>query len=135
MIRRKKLPDQHESQFLSTKYNFLEFKTQPLSFKFKNCSAKFKEFLSKLKKFSAKLKVSENPVTFVAAKWLKKQGWHKSTQIFNQIEDQDLICLGGVGPAMFSGVVFHSVMYHLKRICWFGSYSLMSYIEIPLGGQ
>ena len=42
-----------------------------------NFSVKFKDFLPKLKKFSAKLKVSENPVTFVAAKWLKKQGCPK----------------------------------------------------------
>ena len=45
----------------------------------KNFSAKLKDFFSKLKDFFAKLKdsflklkVSENPVTFVAAKWLKK---------------------------------------------------------------
>ena len=35
-------------------------------------SAKLKDFFSKLKDFFPKLKDSENPVTFVAAKWLKK---------------------------------------------------------------
>ena len=40
----------------------------------KDFLAKLKDFLAKLKEFSAKLKVSENPVTSVAAKWLKKQG-------------------------------------------------------------
>ena len=36
-------------------------------------SLKIKDFWAKLKEFFAKLKVSENPATFVAAKWLKKK--------------------------------------------------------------
>ena len=39
--------------------------------------AKLEDFLAKLKEFSAKLKVSENPFTCIAAKWLKKQAWVK----------------------------------------------------------
>ena len=41
--------------------------------KLKDFFAKLKDFFAKLKDFFAKLKVSENPVTFVAAKWLKKK--------------------------------------------------------------
>ena len=39
-----------------------------------NFFSKLKDFLAKLRKFFSKLKVSENPDTIVAAKWLKKQG-------------------------------------------------------------
>ena len=80
MIRPSKLPDQHNEHFFQLNV-FYKPKTQPFSPKFKNLSAKLGDFLAKLgdflaklKKFSAKLKVSENPVTSVAAKWLKKQG-------------------------------------------------------------
>ena len=43
------------------------------SAKLKVFSSKLKDFFAKLKDFFPKLKVSENPVTFVAAKWLKKK--------------------------------------------------------------
>ena len=56
-------------QFSSIKYQFF-FKNQSLSAKPSSPRGVFPEF----EEFSAKLKVLEIPVTFVAAKWLKK-GW------------------------------------------------------------
>ena len=49
-------------------------KLQEFFTKLKDFLPKLKDFFAKLKDFFAKLKVSENPVTFVAAKWLKKKG-------------------------------------------------------------
>ena len=59
--------------------NYYHFSLNSRNFfsKLKDFLAKLKDFLAKLKEFFSKLKVSENPVTIVATKWLKKQGWHK----------------------------------------------------------
>ena len=69
--------NQRAAQIFSYFFNQIPtFYLKTLTFfpKLKSFSAKLKEFFSKLKVFLAKLKVSENPVTFIAAKWLKKQG-------------------------------------------------------------